>query len=796
MGRYKNIIVGAIIVVFSVVIFGTFYLRSSLPSYDGDMQFSGLIDSVEIVRDENAIPHISAKNQHDLYFALGLVHAQDRLWQLEKNRRTAKGTLAEAFGIEALGADRFLRTLSAYEAAKTAFQSINQETRNGLQAYADGINAYVANRQGALPPEFIVLGIEFEPWSPIDSLGWMKMMALDLSGGWRREVNRLDLANIFSNEEINAFFPSYRYDDDRKLPDLDTLYNGLLEREMGADFSASVEEHEPTLGSNNWVVDGTRTQSGKPLLANDPHLAYSSPAIWYMVHLKLNDKNLVGVSLPAVPGVVLGRNDNAAWGFTNTAPDVQDMYMERIADNAEQYMTPNGAQNFITRVELINIKGEDPINITVRSTRHGPVLSDVLPDLQPMLGEKLVLSLRWTALDDVDKSANATANLINVNSFEDFVANMSDWAGPEQNMIFANTAGDIGYFAPAYVPIRSPQNLSYGWVPARGWDADFDWQGYIPIDELPRIKNPQSGYVATANAKIVGDDYPHYLTSHWAHPYRTEQIVNMIEGREKHTIESFVGMQTDTYSRMAAEFLPLILPSIESSNTDIFAALSAWDKRMERDTPLPLIYYSWHRMLAKHIYGDELGARFPKYWHLRAEFLFNVLNDKNGQASWCNDINTEAVETCDEIISAAFSESQIELEKTHGANWQAWRWDQAHIARHKHTPFTNVGWLRDYFDVTVPVTGGPYTVQVNNIKSASVAPFEAVHGASYRAIYDLSNLENSLYIYPVGQSGNVFSKYYDHLIKDWSEGRYFKISTDLEVARQNNIGVLTLSPTE
>ncbi|MCK5040825.1 MAG: penicillin acylase family protein [Sphingomonadales bacterium] len=800
MGRYKKIILSLLIFVITIVVFGASYLRSSLPTYNGSINFAQIKDRVEIIRDQNAIPHIKANNTHDLYFALGVVHAQDRLFQLEKNRRTYKGTLSEVFGEGALETDKFMRTLGMAQAAQTAFQSINQKTRNALQAYSDGVNAMVASHTGALPPEFVILGIEFEPWTPIDSLGWLKMMAFDLSRGWKREVNKLDLSNILTGEEINAFYPSYRYEEDRLMPDLNTLYEDLLNREGDNQISAqnntinNIGEDNPTLGSNNWVVDGSRTETGMPLLANDPHLSYSAPAIWYMVHLALNGKNIVGVSLPAFPGVILGRNDNAAWGFTNTAPDVQDMFMERIGDNPEQYITPTGPENFTLREERIAIKGAKDITITIRSTRHGPVMSDILPFMDNMLGDKLVLSLRWTALDDVDRGANPAVSLINVRTFEDFVAGMSDWNGPEQNMIFANTDGDIGYFAPGYVPIRSQENLSYGLVPARGWDADFDWKGYIPTDELPRVKNPESGYVATANAKIVDDSYPHYITSHWAYPYRTERIVSMLETEEKHSIESFMAMQTDTYSPMAAEFLPLLLPAIKDSNNDIYQAFSNWDMRMERGTPLPLIYYAWHRILAKHIYADELGERFQNFWHLRAEFLYNVFNDKNGQASWCNDTTTEVLENCNDIAATAFAEAMTDLQETYGEIWQDWRWGQAHIARHEHTPFTNVFALREIFDVTTPVTGGPYTLQVNNIRTSSDTPFEAANGASFRAIYDLSNLENSVYIYPVGQSGNVLSPYYDHLIDDWSEGRYFKILTDLNKVRENNIGILNLRP--
>jgi len=792
MSRIKTTIISVVVLFIILGLSGALYLRSSLPDYDGAVTLSGLQSEVEIIRDENAIPHIYARSEHDLYYALGYAHAQDRLWHLEMNRRIASGRLAEVLGVDALGTDKFIRTLGVAKAATAAWESISDEARAVLVAYSDGINAYLENRNGALPPEFIILGFEPEPWQPTDSLGWLKMMAWDLSLNWRRELNRLDLLSHLSPSQLDEFYPPYRGDAGIITPDLSALYDGLLNL---APQTAGIEDIERSKGSNNWVVDGSRTESGKPMLANDPHLGFGAPAIWYMAHLNLNGKNIVGVSLPAYPAIILGRNDQSAWGFTNTGPDSQDLFMEKIAENPRQYITPEGVADFTLRREVIRVKDSEDIILNVRETRHGPVISDVLENTHAMLGDKLVLSFRWTALDATDTTPNPAARLMEIHTFDDFTQVMSDWYVPQQNMIFATTAGEIGYFAPARVPLRSDANLSYGRVPARGWDADYDWQGYLPVEEMPKRHNPDSGYVQTANAKIVDQDYPHYLTSYWAYPYRQNRIATMIEAREKHSVESFMDMQMDVYSEMAAEFLPIMQRAIADSHVGIFAAMHGWDRRMVKDRPEPLIYYAWHRNLAKHVYGDELGDKFPRYWHLRAEFLYNVLSNKNGQSRWCDNAATSELETCDALIRTALDETLAELTLQYGEEWREWQWQEAHIARHAHAPFSNVKALRNWFDITVPVAGGPYTVQVNNIRTPnSSVPFEARHGASYRAIYDLADLDNSRYVYPTGQSGNPLSGFYDNFSQDWADGNYFTVSTKIQDIRANAIGTLTLSP--
>jgi penicillin G amidase len=793
MRRLKIIVVWFLGMAAVLVAGGFIYMRSSLPDYHGSFTIAGLDGPVSIVRDERAVPHIEASSMHDINFAMGWVHAQDRLWQLDKNRHLARGSLSEVVGTGAVGTDRFLRTLGIHQAAQSAWDNLDSDTRALIEAYAAGVNAYIEMRQGALPAEFLILGHQMEPWSPVDTMGWMKMMALDLSGHWRREINRLALSSRLTPEQIADVYPPFRGDAPIATPDLDALYEGYLRLN---ERVALVDVDEESRGSNNWVVSGRRTITGKPLLANDPHLGFSTPSIWYLAHLSLNGKNVVGVSLPGNPFIVLGRNDTAAWGFTNTGPDVQDLYLERLTEDGAHYETPDGSNALTVREETLNVKDGDPVTFEVRQTRHGPVISDVLPRVQSQLGDGLVLALRWTALDASDSTILSSTEMFNIRSFSDFVATMQHFDVPEQNMVFANVDGEIGYYAPGNVPIRGAENISLGRVPAPGWRAEFDWQGYIPKDELPRIYNPESGYIATANAKIIDDDYPYYISDQWALPYRTNRIEALIEATALHDRDSFAAMQRDVYSPMAIDFLQFMLPAIAQSHPAEHDLMSRFDGNMERDQPGPLIYYAWHRALSLLLIQDEIGEEARRYWGLNAEFVLNILSNKDGQGRWCDDVTTTAAETCEAMIRQALDIAMDELKNVYGPDWKDWQWGDAHIARHEHVPFSFVPALRNFFENSISVPGGPYTINVTNIRTRAASPFNSNHGASYRAIYDLADLENSLYVIPNGQSGNVFSPYYDDLLEDWRDGRYFTISTDFEVIRSNSIGEMTLNPGE
>ncbi|MCJ7839151.1 MAG: penicillin acylase family protein, partial [Burkholderiales bacterium] len=626
---------------------GYAWLRQSLPQLEGSLTLSGLKAPAEIVRDRHGVPHIHAASIEDAYFSLGFVHAQDRLWQMEMNRRIAAGRLSEALGAATLDADKFLRTLGVHRVAEATLKSLNAETRSQLDAYAAGVNAFLAQRSGPLPPEFLLTGIMPEPWQSADSVAWVKMMAWDLGANWRSELLRLRLAKKLSAAQIGEFLPPYPGDAPLAIADFTKLYRQLDAGKLAALALPGVTEDG---ASNNWVLAGRRSASGKPLLANDPHLGLAAPAIWYFAHLSAPGLEVMGATLPGVPAVVLGRNRHIAWGATNTGPDVQDLYVERV-DGAGQVLSPQGWQKLATRKESIKVKGQADVTLTVRASRHGPLISDVFKPAAAALPQNYALAFAWTALREDDVTMQAAGKYASAANWNEFLAAARDFHSPQQNMVYADTDGNIGYIAPGRVPVRKPENDLKGLAPAPGWDAKYDWDGFIAFEDLPQSYNPASGEIITANHKIVPTDYPHYITSEWSLPYRAERIQQLLNATPKHTLQSFAKIQADTVSLQVREILPLLL---KTSTTDaeamkVLQQLRRWNANMTGESAEPLIVSAWLRELGRLIYADELGDMFDGAWAHRADFMVHVLADSGGQGHWCDDVNTPAKETCADL---------------------------------------------------------------------------------------------------------------------------------------------------
>lgn len=780
-----------------------FVARSSLPDLTGEFRTDRpLATPVNVLRDRYAVPHIRAANREDAAFGLGFVHAQDRLWQMEINRRIAAGRLAEIFGDAAIKTDKFLRTLGVRRKAVAAFEYLQPETRAYLQAYADGVNAFLASRAGALPPEFLVFQLEPEPWVPADSLGWLKMMAWDLGGNWGTELARFGLIQRLSNKQIEEFFPPYPGDAPVALADLGDLYGGLaaatgLERALLA-FPAPPPEG---IGSNNWVVDGKRTVTGSPLLANDPHLGLTSPAIWYFAHLASPYGEAIGATLPGVPGIVLGHNGRIAWGFTNTGPDTQDLYLERI-DSADpsRYETPDGTTPFVTRQEIIKVRGAADVVLTVRETRHGPVISDIHEPSQRLLDDRHVLAFAWTALRDEDTTADSLFGLETISDWSGFVDNFRRYVTPQQNIVYADRSGNIGFLAPGLVPVRKPQNDLKGLAPAPGWDARYDWAGFIPFEELPRAYNPASGMVVTANHKIVPDSYPHFITSEWADPYRAKRIEQLIRDRAVHSVESFKQIQGDSLSLMAAELLPLMLAApvktspVNSELPATRATLAAWDGTMTANRAEPLIFQAWYRELTRLILADELGEAFEPLWRFRPTLIKNVLTNTDGQSRWCANVATGSPTPCAELVAEALDRALSDLKARFGADMGRWRWGEAHQTKASHRPFSNVPVLRRLFEVNVPTPGDAFTVNVGrNDLGHHEQPFANRHAASLRAVYDLADLNRSQFMHSTGQSGHPLSQFYGNFALPWASVQYIPMSLRPADIEAGAIGRLQLT---
>ena len=765
------------------------YSRWVLPAVDGQISLPGLRAEVSIERDAQGIPTIRGGDIRHLAYGLGVAHAQDRLWQLETHKRIGAGRLAEAFGAGALEADRFLRALGVRRAAQAQWAQTQGESREVLEAYAAGINAWVQTQMKARPPEFLLLGIQPEKWTPVDSLAWAAMMAWDLGGNWNTEMMRLRLAQKLSVDRINQLLPPYPGEPALRTADYAGLYRSLnldgsglraaaLERMLAAAPPSGIEG----TGSNNWVVAGTHTTTGKPLLANDPHLKLSAPALWYFARLEAPGIKVAGATLPGLPSVVLGQNDQVAWGFTNTSPDVQDLYLERIKpDDPTQYQTPQGWAPFETVTETLRVKGQPDVTMTLRRTRHGPVISDsgVAEDLLGKLAKPgYAIAMRWTALDADTDPVGVGLALQKAGSVEEFIQASRAWVAPMQNMVVADKAGHIGLVLPGRVPVRKAENDLHGLAPAPGWDERYDWQGYLPFEALHREIDPQQGWIATANQRTVPADYPHFLTSEWALPYRQQRIEQLLKAKPRHSLDDLRAMHADVKSLAT----PVLLPWLVKAQSDhpLSAAakqqLTGFDGSMVADRAAPLIFWVWARHLTDAVFADELG---PLYEQLLSGRTFRDALEGvmlRNDAWWCDDKNTQPVESCDALADLAWKRALDELQTLYGKDAAAWRWGKAHQARSEHRPFSRVTALAGWFELRSPVGGDSFTVNVSRVSFKADATtgerYLDEHGPSLRALYDLGDPAQSRVMHSSGQSGIPWSPLYRNFVQPWTQVEY------------------------
>lgn len=778
------------------------YVMRARPLVDGVLPVRGPLADLVIERDAQGVPTIRAASPEDAWFGLGFAHAQDRLWQLETHKRIAAGRLAEAFGPAAIETDRFLRALGVRRAAAEQWAKADAATRRALEAYAAGVNAWRRQHLRARPPEFLLLGIEPEDWTPVDSLAWSIMMAWDLGGNWGTELLRLRLSLSMPVERVAQLLPPPGGDAPPPVRDYATLFRrlGLAAGETGTAatspsslFARVVGEGAVEgAGSNNWVVAGSHSASGAPLLANDPHLKLSAPALWYFARLHAPGLEVAGATMPGLPVVVLGQNRNLAWGFTNTNPDVQDLYLERLDPrDPGRYQTGEDGERwarFESFEEVIKVKGAPDVRFTARRSRHGPVISDAgSAATAGLLGEsehgapRYAIALRWTALDPDPGAVSAGLAFNRAGSVEEFIAAAARYTAPMQNMVVADRE-HIAFVAAGRVPLRKAENDLRGLVPAPGWDARYDWDGFIDADQTPREIDPPRGWIATANQRIHGPLYPHYLTSEWAAPYRHQRIEQLLAATPRHTLESLASIQRDEVSLATRR----LLPQLRAARSDHPLAgeaqrlLAQFDGTMAADRPEPLIVWAWVRQLTQALFADDVGAAlYERQLGSRSfrEALENVL--ERDDTSWCDDDNTPAVETCAMQRDAALTRALDELAAAHGHDVSRWRWGSAHHARAEHRPFSKVPALARWFELRAPVGGDTFTVNVSRVglrpDAATGELYLDEHGPSLRALYDLADPQRSRVMHSSGQSGLVFEPGYRDFLQPWQRAEYLPL---------------------
>jgi penicillin amidase len=794
---------------------GYAWLRATVPATSGRLVLEGIAAPVAITRDREYVPHIFAKSRRDLLFALGFAHAQDRLWQMELSRRSGQGRLSEIFGQRTFGTDVFLRTLDLYGHAERSLAALTAQERQDLEAYADGVNAFMARRRGWLEPrfapEFILLRHTPEPWRPADSMVIAKLMALQLGANINHELARLAYAaQGLKAAEIEDLMPTDAAEPAPPLPELAELYPlnraAVPERRAAAGF---IDGAAMGGASNNWVVAGSRTRSGKPLLANDPHLGLTAPSVWYLAHLALEQPgaapaNIVGASLAGVPLIVLGRTDAIAWGYTNTGADVQDVFIEKLnPDNAAEYLTPEGWRAFSREPMAIAVKGEGVHHLERRRTRHGPVLPDFYRGVGALLGPGHVAALQWTALSDDDTTLAVGLLDPAVKTVAAYMERMQRYVGPMQNMVVADASGHIGLISPGRVPLRDAANAVAGRAPVPGWDARYDWKGYVPFQDLPRLVDPPQGAIGTANARIVAANAAQHLTFDWDPAFRQRRIEELIIAADRgpHDLASMRQAQADALSLAITRLQPLMTAAAQSGEAvdqQLLDQLTAWDGSMRADLPEPLIFTAWLREAVRAIYHDDLGPAFERFWGERATALIRLLEGRAQSRDWCDDRITSIKKSCGAVLAGALTRAVAELERRYGKDRSKWRWGDVHQALSEHRALGSVGKIAGLFDagaffnINVPSPGDDYTLDVGRMDFTSPEPFANRHAASYRAIYDFADLDRSLYMHTTGQSGNAFSPYYRSFVERWAKVDYIEIATKPD--RIPALGTWTLTP--
>ena len=820
---------------------GYVYLRRSLPATTGTLHVAGLTARVDIIRDADDIPHIFASTKADALFGLGYAHAQDRLWQMEFQRRIGNGRLSEIFGSATLPEDRFLRTVGFGRAAKSAWDHLPADAKAQVNAYVAGVNAFLESHHGSgLPPEFSLLRFEPEPWTGEDVIVWVKMMAWDLSANYTLELMRHDIQAKVGVEKMAALLQPYPdnglniVDEPmasgraenlvRKSFDLGHVSNavqGFRPAHSGladtADWSAlfanglgsaagAVRDYllgrrVEALGSNNWVVDGTLTASGKPMLANDPHLATHMPSLWYLAHITAGDFDVIGATLPGTPAVAIGRNRHIAWGETNVAADVEDLFIEKLSADGSA-VEFKGAHEPIRHVtETIAVKGAAPVVLDVRITRHGPLVSDAInantaaATTGPKAPIREPLAFRWTALDDEDATLVAFLHLNEAANWSEFTTALKDFVVPSQNFVYADDQGHIGYYAPGHIPIRAHGD---GSKPADGWTGANEWTGWIPFDELPHEFDPPSHFIVTANNRPEGPSYQHFIAAEYPTPYRAQRIRDLIQQRTKMTPEDFHAIQADTFSLHAKELLPVLLAHVHPADAPDKTAvdlLEHWNLDATASSGAAAIFNAWFVHLAPVIAGDDLGPYALASYQGRFSYVTRLvvgLASGSADPAWCDDSTTPERETCDDAITRALHEGVASLATVLGGDEAHWQWGRAHHAVFPHQGLDTVPILHTLLSRERPSAGDWSTIDVGPVDVDH--PYDQISIPGYRQIVDLSPANDSRFLEAGGQSGHFLSPHYDDYLDDWRAVRYKKMRMTRSDAEAGAIGRLTLVP--
>ena len=769
-----------------------FQLHKSFPDTAGSTSVAGLQNAVDIIRDEFGVPRIIAHDEHDLMFATGYVHAQDRLWQMDMGRRIGQGRLSELIGQVTLPFDRMFRIIGIRSISEEIERNIAPDSRARLQAYADGVNAFIETHKGKYPVEFDLLRYDPEPWTPLHSIMIARLMAWELNLSWWTDLTLGAIVERVGYEKAREIFPTYPSDVAPTVPSAEwqkAMHAALEFLQASQDYCEFRGIGGTLGGSNAWVVAPKKSESNSTILANDTHLQLTNPSKWYEMILQAPGYDVMGFSVPGIPGIVAGHNDKIAWGLTNVMADDADFYVEKVdSSDANRYIYDGQSLPIESREEEITVRDDTMHYVTIRSTHHGPIVTDIKTMLKKA-EYPFVASMRWTGTEISDQ-IDAFNKINRAKNWEEFTAGVRAFSGPGQNFVYGDAAGNIGYWCGVKLPIRSSMNNTT--LPLAGWEKMNEWQGFVPFDKLPHLFNPPEGFIATANNKIVDDAYPYHISDLWEPPSRVQRLRDVLGRDITFSVHDFELLQNDQYSLYAKELTPYIIAACKGSLDPPFGDLvidylSSWNFVFSSENVATSIYQEFLAHFIRNIYEDEMGEKlFHDYVMLvNVPLRVTMRLVQDGNSVWFDNIRTGEMETSDAIILKSMKDAIGALRMQFGDETKHWQWGSLHTVTLQH-PFGLQKPLDKVFSIgpfpygggSTAMTSGEYNFNDVFQPGEFTKPFGVTVGASFRSIVDMSEPHMARTILPSGQSGQVFSIHYDDQTPLWLNGAYKTVRAD------------------
>ena len=807
MRKWKKIFIGLFLTfLVTFIIAGWIFfnmLNSSLPQYFGEIHSNKINSTIEVYRDSFAVPYIIADNDEDAAFALGFLHAQERMFTMDLIRRAGDGRLSEILGEKAIPFDKMFRTVGISRNIKKNLYRYDSNVMKILQAYSNGVNTFLKERKGNYGIEFDVLGYQPEDWKPLHSLIVIKMMAWELNISWWTDLSFAELIQKLGTEKVLEILPDYPQnaltiiaDNFKHLP---LINSSLVETDKA--FRSFIGWTGTHIGSNNWVVNDNKSVSGKPIIANDPHLAFSAPGKWYAAVIISKDWNAAGVTLPGVPGVVIGKGDNISWVLTNVMNDDSDFYVEKLDSSKTKYLMDGQWQNLKIIKDTIKVKDGKDFAMEIKETHRGPIISNIHPYKFIYNKDDLdipSISLRWSGNEFSDEML-AFYKINKAKNWNEFKDGVKYFGIPGQNFVYADAQGNIGYVMGARIPIRNSNNPT---LVFDGTTSENDWKGFVPPQEIPTILNPAENFIASANNKTL-KDFKYHISNLWEPSSRIDRIRELLTYKEKHSPDDFKNYQMDNNSPYARKIVPYLINSFEGikvkdKNLNISLELfRKWNFEMDKYSQTPAIYSVFLKYLLKNIYYDEMGDdlynRFVFLANVPYRSLLQIL--EKPESVWFDDIKTSKKEKREEILRKSLSDALNYLEENFGNDLTNWQWGRMHKVTFKHSFSGNFSLLDKYINIgpfevggdgtTINNTEYPFAKSIEEISMFKHDEFDNVLGPSMRYVYDFANPDEFYLILTTGQSGNLMSDNYKDQSQSWLKGKYMKIRTDEESIRKN-----------